>query len=120
MANRFGYNPFMAPTTLWHYTDVAGLSGILSSSTLHLGDARCLNDRTERSYGVTVVEQALKTAIAEGDETGLLARVDGYMDHDLSRTDLYLCSFSATSESLSQWQRYGADCRGYCIGFNYD
>src|SRR5881227_1194363 len=38
------------PQTLWHYTDHIGLTGILESSILRLGDTRFVNDRTEHSF----------------------------------------------------------------------
>ncbi len=105
------------PETLWHYTDANGLFGIMASGQLRFGDARFLNDRTERLYGVNVRKQILKEAKAVGDPHGLVAGVDAALDY-FGDDRLYLCSFSATKESISQWQRYGADGAGYCLGFD--
>ena len=106
-----------APETLWHYTDANGLYGIISSSRLGFGDARFLNDRTERIYGEQLLDRVFDEVVA-ADSSGItqqfreLVRVLRLPDR------LYVCSLSETKESISQWQRYGADGAGYCIGFS--
>ena len=108
---------FAPPDTLWHYTDAAGLHGIVSSGQLRFGDARFLNDRTERVHGEQLLESAFDEFVANHSNDG------GKAFRDLVRVlrwpdRLYVCSLSATKESISQWQRYGADGGGYCIGFD--
>ena len=105
------------PDTLWHYTDATGLHGIVSSGQLRFGDARFLNDRTERIYGEQMLENAFGEFVASHSNGGTAFR-------DLVRVlrlpdRLYVCSLSATKESISQWQRYGANGGGYCIGFDF-
>jgi hypothetical protein len=101
---------------LWHYTDAAGLFGILSSRQLRFGDARFLNDRTERVYGSEFVEGVL-TELEANDASGMVREVRAELAfRKIDR--LYVCSFCETHNSMSQWQRYGADGYGYCIGFD--
>lgn len=108
-----------SPKVLWHYTDANGLWGIARSSRIRFGDARFLNDRTERSYGEHLLNRVLEEEVSADPSGG----TTGY--RDLLREirmpgRLYVCSFSAGAESISQWQRYGADGKGYCIGFEVE
>jgi hypothetical protein len=101
---------------LWHYTDAAGLFGILSSRQLRFGDARFLNDRTERVYGSEFVDAVL-TELEANDRSGMVREVRAELAfRKIDR--LYVCSLCETHNSMSQWQRYGADGHGYCIGFD--
>lgn len=103
--------------TLWHYTDAAGLHGIVRSNSLRLGDARFLNDRTEREYGIGVVMRVIAEEMQnDGDYHHLLAITAHYLKQRDTYT-IHVCSFSELPNSISQWQRYGADGYGYCLGF---
>jgi hypothetical protein len=104
------------PDTLWHYTDAQGLYGIVSGSRLRFGDARFLNDRTERKYGALILE-AVFDEVVRNDSTGAAADFRNLTRALNLNERLYVCSLSANKESISQWQRYGADGNGYCIGF---
>src|SRR5205085_12081442 len=100
------------PAALWHYTDVHGLMGIIESSRLRFGDAHFLNDRTERTYGLTVLKRVLdQSALSHA----AIEQIVRSLDPNINPLRLYLCAFSETTESISQWQRYGADGSGYCI-----
>ena len=104
--------------TLWHYTDAAGMLGIVTARQLWFGDSEFLNDRTERRYGQTLRKEIIEDIRRAGDPTGIVAAIDAALDW-FGVYRLYLCSFSASNdESISQWQRYGADGAGYCIGFD--
>jgi hypothetical protein len=101
---------------LWHYTDTAGFHGIIRSNRLRLGDARFLNDRTERQYGISIVMQVIADELKRGQDHFL-----AFTAHYLKRREthaVHVCSFSEVSNSISQWQRYGADGYGYCLGFS--
>ena len=105
------------PEILWHYTDASGLYGIISSSRLRFGDAGFLNDRTERAYGARVLAEEFDR-IVSADSTDMASRFRELTRVMRLRDRLYVCSLSANRESLSQWQRYGADGNGYCISFD--
>jgi len=105
------------PSTFWHYTDAHGLYGIVTSSLLRFGDANFLNDRTERVYGEKLLASVLAEEVAN-DASGATARAQHILGSRSWPDRLYVCSFSGTDESISQWQRYGADGAGYCIGFD--
>lgn len=101
--------------TLWHYTDVTGFRGIIHSHHLRLGDARFLNDRTEREYGVSIIKHLIAHELQQGQDHFLALTAHYLMKPDAHT--IHLCSFSEVPSSLSQWQRYGADGYGYCLGF---
>lgn len=106
-----------APRTLWHYTDAAGLYGIISSGRIRLGDARFLNDRTEREYGIKLITEVLVDELQSGgDDKPFLAFTAKYL-RDRAAYTVHVCSFSEVAITISQWQRYGADGYGYCLGF---
>lgn len=107
------------PRTLYHYTDAGGLYGILSGQTLRFGDVRFLNDRTELQYGRRLVARVLESEAVRQDPLQLLSATQRSLERVGSRSRyLYTFSLSETRESISQWQRYGANGRGYCIGFS--
>jgi hypothetical protein len=102
---------------LWHYTNAAGVFGIISSGLLRLTDMRFVNDRTEASYGsekVLSLLTDLHVSRAMHMSTYMIDRILECLDGGR----LYACSFSERNDSLSQWQRYGAGGEGYCIGFD--
>lgn len=103
---------------LWHYTDCGGFYGILSSGKIRLGDARFLNDRTERTHGRDVIVDVVNRELADSEISELfLLRV---LKELLSPpdTNLFICSFSERYRSMSQWERYAAGGVGYCLGFD--
>jgi len=104
------------PEVLWHYTDANGLFGIVTSAQLRFGDVRFLNDRTERVYGDKLKDEVFEE-MALTDLSGVTAKFRNFVRVLRQPERLYICSFSATTESISQWQRYGSDGNGYCIGF---
>jgi len=106
------------PDILWHYTDANGMFGILGSRQFRFGDAGFLNDCTERVYGKEVVDRVFVEEIAAGDEDGLLSDLRKHVQVSRSSDRIFVCSFSATKECISQWQRYGVDGTGYCLGFD--
>ncbi len=83
------------PEVLYHYTDVAGLLGIVNRAALWATHARFLNDATEIVHGVATVKDALKRSGAENgghlearyfahriSDIEKTALVGGHRDHD--------------------------------------
>jgi hypothetical protein len=83
-----------------------------------MGDARFLNDRTERRYGIEVVTRIIDTQAATVDPLSLVAVTRSYLDYAATESNLHVCSLSERHDSISQWQRYGADGHGYCVGLD--
>ena len=104
------------PDVLWHYTDAAGLQGILESGVLRLTDVRFLNDRSERTYGFTTARSIVADMVRAGEVDGDIIE-QTYATLTAAGQRFYICSLSEHCDVLSQWQRYAADGYGYCIGF---
>ena len=103
---------------MWHYTDAEGAFGIITTGCLYFGDVRYLNDRTELVYARRLIDDTLNAAIELGDEFGVMSAARRFIAEGALDVRLFACSFSESKDILSQWQRYGADGAGYCLGFD--
>lgn len=102
----------------YHYTDAAGLLGIIEKGRLWATDIRFLNDPSEGSYlperllsimgsklgGLTETEQA----IVDGTRAALRKP---RWDHST-----FCVSLSRNGDLLSQWRGYGGFGKGYAVG----
>jgi Protein of unknown function (DUF2971) len=105
---------------VYHYTDAAGLLGIVTSGTVRGTNAAFLNDRSEISYGHGICNDVLREEMercTEGRDRTFLDRVRQWIDGDTSPTEIYVASFSARRDSLSQWRGYGSPAGRYAIAF---
>lgn len=116
-----------APDMLWHYTDSAGLIGILASQRLWATQARFLNDAKEIAYGAEVATRALARLRISGlkRETTKFVRglgdankriIQDFFDKTL---DVFVACFCTKRDLLSQWRAYAGhdSVGGYALGF---
>jgi hypothetical protein len=99
--------------TIFHYTTISGLIGIITHSELWASDCRLLNDGTELTY-------AQEIFLYEVRELNLEPLMDGgYIVAGplLDYFRMYLTCFCEDGDLLSQWRGYGVD-QGYALGFN--
>lgn len=107
--------------TLFHYTDLTGLRGVLATRSFWLTHAFALNDPAELDYGVTLVSRQISEALGahESDTvphqalSGLRTQVHnafGVLHHP------FVASFCEEGDLLSQWREYGARGGGYAVG----
>ncbi len=101
-------DPLEGVDTIYHYTSLEGLKGIIETHEIWLTNTEFVNDTTECK------------ALSKID--GLLDKVKNpYLKDKVllfsinynSDNDTYISSFSKVSNSLEQWRAYG----NYCIGF---
>ncbi len=119
------------PELVYHYTDAAGLLGIISSGKLWATDIEFLNDAQELTYARATVLDELRARADEiappdtGSEDGLRADVLRSIAGELeyppqgepsSTYHIYATCFCEDGDLLSQWRAYGGD-GGYAIGF---
>ena len=103
-----------------HYTDLAGLAGIVGSQDLWLTNARFSNDDEEMTHGYgvvrTVIEQRLAGALLPGEKECLeeLQRLLA----DPEAEAVYICCFCQDGDLLSQWRGYGANGSGVSLAFD--
>ncbi|WP_344097148.1 DUF2971 domain-containing protein [Microbacterium deminutum] len=106
---------------MYHYTDAAGMSGILQSNQLWATSATALNDSSEVKHGFEVCRVALQM----WDEPDPLIRaVVGHLIDQASATqdlvdNTYIVSASSSSYLMNQWTGY-AQSSGYCLTIRAD
>lgn len=109
-----------APEIIYHYTNDAGLRGILESGKLFFTDVFNLNDPTEIRHGIKPAIDILAEHARTGPQelkpfselfsqllTGGIEEVAHF----------FVCCFSSNSNDLGQWRAYADNGRGYAIGF---
>jgi hypothetical protein len=106
---------------LYHYTDAAGLRGIVESQKIWFTSYLHLNDPSELTLGMGVVHRLLKE-IGEGADDGLVkmfCRIVNDLFQHSNFTDtfgFYIASFSRDRNDLGQWRAYADDGRGFALG----
>ena len=116
----------LPPPTLYHYTDVRGLHGILESNSLRASAAYYLNDSSEIEYGRKLLIDELKTWFdlnkdGEGFASLVLAGILATFSAEESKisraSNIYVSCFCEEDDVLSQWRAYGQK-GGYSLGFD--
>ena len=119
------------PEVVFHYTDAAGLLGVLSTMTLWATDLRFLNDAQESIYARDLMMESVRSmdnpvrskehwAHEMGDHAAeTFEKYQGFIldEMDSSEFGVYVTCFCESGDLLSQWRAYGSD-HGYAIGFN--
>lgn len=104
----------------YHYTNAAGLKGMLESEEIWLTNILHLNDPGEVGYGIALAIDELRSRIAEEDEgfQSLLGAACEYVSRSLAHAAFFVASFSADGDELNQWRAYGDNGRGYALGID--
>lgn len=106
--------------TLYHYTTVDGLKGILTSRSLWASKTRYLNDAVEFNHGTDIAlarvrelrDDVTKSKRAK-DAAVHLRRV---LDEESSFSGVFVTCLCTSSDMLSQWRAYGNRGCGVSIG----
>src|SRR5260370_11711331 len=100
---------------LYHYTDLAGLLGILKRHDLWLTHSRYLNDAEEMIHGTTVARKVIEQALAaQAHDFNYLQELDRLSSN---QEGVYICCFCEKDNLLSQWRGYGANGSGVSLQF---
>ncbi len=128
------------PDTIYHYTNSAGLQGILENKYIWATNAYYLNDVSELKYGESLAKEILNPLIfslspsgsnhwVKKSEREITAPLEISSKYALlfeatqaviriPKNDVYVSSFSLEKNLLSQWRAYGNHGGGYSIGFD--
>lgn len=102
---------------LYHYCAPDTLLALCSFKTLRFSDLFAMNDFMEVHWGYQTWEIAAGEVIdAVGRE--FLDEIDAIISQSGIRVLPLACCFSRNGDVLSQWRAYGADGRGYAVGFD--
>lgn len=120
------YDADEAPETLWHYTNLAGLLGILHNEEIWLTDANYLNDTREMHEALDIIsgilEEGASTEPGGMPDAQRIVRDWMFSSGDRPMLTLpdrgpYIASFCAEGDLLAQWRNYAGE-GGYAIGFS--
>ena len=111
--------PSELPEKAYHYTNTAGLKGVLEKRELWATDLAYLNDLSEYTYSEQLAKQAWAAAEPECPAAFRnLLRTCFEEDRRDSGPPLHACCFCARPDLLSQWRNYTGGGTGYAIEFN--
>jgi hypothetical protein len=110
------------PETIYHYTNAAGLAGILASGRIWLSDVFSLNDPSELSHGFSQLTALLNARIHERlPETKIFSQFfDAFLHQGgiQAAAHFFVGSFSSAGDDLPQWRAYANNGRGYALAFD--
>ncbi len=108
--------PVTAASTVCHYTDAAGLLGILTDQTLRASEASAMNDTSEIRFGWRTVKRWLDDRPSTDITVRLKELLSGGAGEDLTNAaHVFLLCASAQVDDANQWRLYGDGGRGYAI-----
>lgn len=98
--------------TIYHYTDVNGLIGLITSGCIWATHVSRLNDSSENAHGFNLVIAHVRDNLPKSSrpliEKALL---------ELQSVDTYVACYSTNCDLLSQWRNYTGTRVGYSLGF---
>jgi hypothetical protein len=95
---------------LYHYTDFAGLQGILESHNLRATYNRVLNDASEQAHAERVLHEELTRLLISSPERQTISS---------DERKRFVTCFCESAKLLSMWRAYAGSGGGYCLGFDY-
>jgi hypothetical protein len=124
LINEFFGTPI--PEQVWHYTTVAGLEGILSSGTVWATEAHRTTDPSEFIHAREIASQFFDKFepadkhSAYAKQAAIETVTHAFDKGALSpaQMEIFVASFSASSDLESQWDTYADSKRGVSIAFD--
>lgn len=106
---------------LWHYTSTAAFLGMVSGGAFWASDCDLMDDAQELHHGMNVARRYVDQAGAEWPNPTIgqvewLQAARGIISNARVGPGLFVASFSARGDLLSQWRAY-CPTGGYSIGF---
>ncbi len=114
------------PPEVWHYTNLGGFEGILSSGRVWATEAHHTTDKTEfvhaRDVAVNFIKQlkpknaSVEWARQKAGEVIVHAFKEGTLPS--SKIEIFVASFCAVDDLKSQWVEYADGGRGISLSFD--
>jgi hypothetical protein len=116
------YGTRTMPDILYHYTDAAGLKGIVESGVLRATHVAFMNDVTEYLHASLLLDEHVQLESARTKDRlklSVLAEMRKWIAKrpENARPYFVVC-FSTKENSLNQWRAYGRGEGGFSIGFD--
>lgn len=114
------------PPEVWHYTNLDGFAGILSSGRVWATEARHTTDKTEFVHAREVAARYLEGLPPKDDSMmtakqsaqDILARAFDEGALSASVSEIFVASFCQMEDLKSQWMEYGDAGRGVALSFD--
>lgn len=110
-----------AHSTLYQYTNKAGLEGILQSGAIWLSDIFTMNDPMEIRHGCSQALHLLNKR-AENGHGAIKMLAHGFSQFKLAALPelarYFIGSFTTKGDDLGQWRAYADDGCGFALGFD--
>jgi hypothetical protein len=110
------------PDILYHYTDAAGLKGIVESGVLRATHIAFMNDASEYLHASSLLLEHVKLEKARATDPlrlSVLAEMEKWIaTRPEGGAPYFVACFSAKENSLNQWRAYGRGEGGFSIGFD--
>lgn len=112
------------PEKLWHYTSLQGFQGIVTSKTIFASDILFLNDYKEFVHAHEITRQVIADTPELGSnffpakaqmEKAVALAFGRHLDPSHQR--VFVASFSAAEDQLSQWRGYSHGSSGVSLAF---
>jgi hypothetical protein len=116
----FPKSVFVRQGLLYHYTDAAGLLGIISSNRLWATDASFLNDPSEGQLFPERIIAFMREKVGglTPSEERIVIQIENGFNKYPRPTHAFTISFCDDGDLLSQWRGYASFGSGYAIGFD--
>lgn len=108
------------PALLYHYTNQAGMVGILNNKEIWASHTQYLNDEQEFRHAIAAVGRVVglrQIGDSGGEQADLLKEMSGAVT-GIEDANVCVCSFSEAGDVLSQWRAYGGGVSGFALGFS--
>lgn len=109
--------------TLFHYTDLKGLRGILENRAIWCGHVSSLNDPAELHYGRELIKKILNEFIAKEESEEIRYLINAMMVQveafGQAMFHTFISCYCESNNLLSQWRSYAANGGGYSIGLDF-
>lgn len=106
---------------VWHYTDAAGLKGIIENNVLWAGQLSHMNDADEIEYGRQILELSIRGLEEEHGDTvttkALRILGESREQSESLTQSTFSLSASRNPDNLSLWRNYGGSA-SYALGLS--
>lgn len=119
-------NSLNPPHLLYHYTNADGLKGIIETGIFHATHFLFLNDPSEISYSLDLINDVLIGVIKNEKNRQVKDTIKDLINKNYIQNihyqgflyDVFIASFSENGDQLSQWRGYADNGMGYSIGID--
>lgn len=107
---------------VFHFTDAAGLDGVLRTRSLWASLATALEDTSEIAFALSRARHILQSRDMQRP-LAFLEQVVELLDLNQSQTiatlgmKTYIVSFRTSSDASAHWEKYGRDGNGFALAF---